>query len=70
MYSIDPYQKLQLITPQISINGNIIANSGFQRQFATTTNSDGEPALSASVLTAIGTIQSAGQIVAMVSMPL
>lgn len=48
----------------------VMLMNSFQRQFATTVNANGDPALSASVLTAIGTIQSAGQIVAMVSMPL
>ncbi|WWC91437.1 uncharacterized protein L201_006383 [Kwoniella dendrophila CBS 6074] len=54
---------------QIGINGNIIANPGFVKQFATTTDSKGEPALSAPVLSAIGTIQSVGQIIGMTSVP-
>ncbi|KAK8846508.1 hypothetical protein IAR55_005594 [Kwoniella newhampshirensis] len=54
---------------QIGINGNIIANPGFTKQFATTTDSKGEPALSASVLSAIGTIQSVGQIIGMTTLP-
>ncbi|WWD00964.1 hypothetical protein V866_007902 [Kwoniella sp. B9012] len=54
---------------QIGINGNIIANPGFVKQFATVTDSKGEPALSAPVLSAIGTIQSVGQIVGMTSVP-
>ncbi|RSH89648.1 hypothetical protein EHS25_002199 [Saitozyma podzolica] len=41
---------------QIGMNGNLIANSGFIAQFATTTDSTGAPILAASVLTAIGTI--------------
>ncbi|WVR08375.1 hypothetical protein IAU60_005430 [Kwoniella sp. DSM 27419] len=52
---------------QIGINGNIIANPGFVKQFATTVDSKGEPALSAPVLSAIGTIQSVGQIIGMTS---
>ncbi|KAK1925258.1 sugar transporter [Papiliotrema laurentii] len=54
---------------QIGINGNIIANPGFVAQFATETNAQGERILSASVLSAIGTIQSVGQIIGMVSLP-
>ncbi|WRT68173.1 uncharacterized protein IL334_005148 [Kwoniella shivajii] len=54
---------------QIGINGNIIANPGFVKQFATTVDSTGEPALSAPVLSAIGTIQSVGQIIGMTSLP-
>ncbi|UOH83758.1 hypothetical protein LQV05_006495 [Cryptococcus neoformans] len=55
---------------QIGMNGNIIANQGFINQFATTVdNKTGEPILSASVLTAIGTIQSVGQIVGMTTLP-
>lgn len=55
----------------VGMNGNIIANQGFINQFATTVdNKTGEPILSASVLTAIGTIQSVGQIVGMTTLPL
>ncbi|WVF65283.1 hypothetical protein IAT40_000006 [Kwoniella sp. CBS 6097] len=54
---------------QIGINGNIIANPGFVKQFATTTDAKGAPALSAPVLSAIGTIQSVGQIIGMTSLP-
>ncbi|KIR70588.1 sugar transporter [Cryptococcus deuterogattii CA1014] len=47
---------------QIGMNGNIIANQGFINQFATTVdNKTGEPILSASVLTAIGTIHLAAR---------
>jgi hypothetical protein len=52
------------------MNGNLIANSGFIAQFATTTDSTGAPILAASVLTAIGTIQSVGQIIGMTTLPL
>ncbi|KAK6903354.1 hypothetical protein I203_106857 [Kwoniella mangroviensis CBS 8507] len=54
---------------QIGINGNIIANPGFIKQFATVIDSNGDPALSAPVLSAIGTIQSVGQIIGMTSVP-
>lgn len=54
----------------VGINGNIIANPGFQQQFATETNAAGERILSASVLSAIGTIQSVGQIIGMTTLPL
>lgn len=50
--------------------GNIIANPGFVEQFATTTNAKGERILSAPVLSAIGTIQSVGQIIGMTTLPL
>lgn len=53
----------------VGINGNIIANPGFVEQFATTTNAAGERILSAPVLSAIGTIQSVGQIIGMTSLP-
>jgi hypothetical protein len=55
---------------QVGINGNIIANPGFVRQFGTELNADGELILSASVLSAIGTIQSVGQIIGMTTLPL
>ena len=38
-------------------------------QFATTTNAKGEAILSAPVLSAIGTIQSVGQIIGMTTLP-
>lgn len=47
----------------------MIANDGFIKQFATTTDSDGNPILAASVLTAIGSIQSVGQIIGMCTLP-
>jgi len=59
-----------LLTAQVGINGNIIANPGFVRQFGTELNADGELILSASVLSAIGTIQSVGQIIGMTTLPL
>lgn len=52
------------------INGNIIANPGFVAQFGTETNAAGNLILSASVLSAIGTIQSVGQIIGMTTLPL
>lgn len=59
-----------MLTASVGINGNIIANPGFVQQFATETNAEGERILSASVLSAIGTIQSVGQIIGMTSLPL
>lgn len=58
------------LTNLVGINGNIIANPGFVRQFGTELNADGELILSASVLSAIGTIQSVGQIIGMTTLPL
>jgi hypothetical protein len=54
----------------VGINGNIIANPGFVRQFGTELNAAGDLILSASVLSAIGTIQSVGQIIGMTTLPL
>jgi hypothetical protein len=59
-----------MLTCQVGINGNIIANAGFVRQFGTEFNADGELILSASVLSAIGTIGSVGQIIGMTTLPL
>ncbi|KAL2813348.1 major facilitator superfamily domain-containing protein [Aspergillus cavernicola] len=53
---------------QIGINGNIIANPGFVKQFATQVNDAGEPALSASILSAWSAIMSVGQIIGMTSL--
>ncbi|CEN60929.1 hypothetical protein ASPCAL07600 [Aspergillus calidoustus] len=53
---------------QIGINGNIIANPGFVKQFATKTNEAGEPYLAASVLSAWSAIMSVGQIIGMTSL--
>lgn len=47
-----------------------LTTQGFVAQFATTTNAAGERILSAPVLSAIGTIQSVGQIIGMTSLPL
>ena len=55
---------------EVGINGNIIANAGFVHQFGTELNAKGELILSASVLSAIGTIQSVGQIIGMTTLPL
>lgn len=73
----DGYQSMYLIrckhimlTTVVGINGNIIANPGFVRQFGTELNADGKLILSASVLSAIGTIQSVGQIIGMTTLPL
>jgi hypothetical protein len=50
------------------INGGIIANAGFVRQFATETGANGAPALSSPILSGWGSILSVGQIVGMVSL--
>ncbi|KAI9147043.1 MFS transporter fmqE [Paramyrothecium foliicola] len=54
---------------QIGINGNIIANPGFVKEFATQVNSDGEPVLASSILSAWGSIMSVGQIIGMTTLP-
>ncbi|KAL2811391.1 general substrate transporter [Aspergillus granulosus] len=53
---------------QIGINGNIIANPGFVKQFATKFNDAGEPYLAAPVLSAWSAIMSVGQIIGMTSL--
>ncbi|KFA68735.1 hypothetical protein S40285_08868, partial [Stachybotrys chlorohalonatus IBT 40285] len=52
-----------------SINGNIIANPGFVREFATEVNDDGEPVLASPILSAWGSIMSVGQIIGMTTLP-
>ncbi|SPO00282.1 probable MFS alpha-glucoside transporter [Cephalotrichum gorgonifer] len=54
---------------QIGINGNIIANPGFVRQFATKINAAGEPVLASPVLSAWSSIMSVGQIIGMTTLP-
>ncbi|OBR14265.1 MFS alpha-glucoside transporter [Colletotrichum higginsianum IMI 349063] len=54
---------------QIGINGNIIANPGFVRQFATETTAAGEPNLAAPILSGWSSIMSVGQIVGMTTVP-
>ncbi|KAG7108624.1 MFS transporter fmqE like protein [Verticillium longisporum] len=54
---------------QIGMNGNIVANPGFVRQFATETNNAGEPFLASPILSAWGSIMSVGQIIGMTSLP-
>lgn len=49
----------------VSINGNIIANPGFVKQFATAINSDGELYLTSPILAGWSSIQSVGQIIGM-----
>ena len=56
---------------QIALNGGIIAQAGFIKQFATTVTKAGKPALSAKELVAIGgTPVSVGQIIGMTLTPL
>jgi MFS family permease len=50
------------------MNGNIIANPGFVKQFATKVNAAGTPYLEAPVLSAWSAIQSVGQIIGMISL--
>jgi MFS family permease len=49
----------------VSINGNIIANPGFVKQFATATDSDGKLYLTSPILAGWSSIQSVGQIIGM-----
>ncbi|KAH6971379.1 general substrate transporter [Ilyonectria sp. MPI-CAGE-AT-0026] len=51
---------------QIGINGNIIANPGFVRQFATKFDAQGEPYLTSPILAGWSSIQSVGQIIGMI----
>lgn len=51
------------------MNGNVIANPGFVRQFATETDAAGSPVLASSVLSGWGSIMSVGQIIGMTSLP-
>ncbi|EEU48068.1 uncharacterized protein NECHADRAFT_31847 [Fusarium vanettenii 77-13-4] len=53
---------------QIGIMGNIIANSGFVKQFGTGTNENGDKYLVSSVLSAWNAIGAVGQIIGMVSL--
>ena len=55
---------------KIGMNGNIIANTGFIRQFATETDADGNPVLAAGVLATWGPIMSVGQFIGMTTLPL
>ncbi|KAH6711365.1 putative transporter [Leptodontidium sp. 2 PMI_412] len=53
---------------QIGINASIIANKGFVRQFATSKNANGSPALDAPVLSGWASIMSVGQIIGMIGL--
>ncbi|KAL4985141.1 hypothetical protein BDW68DRAFT_179988 [Aspergillus falconensis] len=53
---------------QVNMHGNIIANPGFVKQFATKVNAAGTPFLEAPVLSAWSAIQSVGQIIGMASL--
>ncbi|KAI9148987.1 alfa-L-rhamnosidase [Paramyrothecium foliicola] len=54
---------------QIGINGNIVANPGFVRQFATVEDADGNPFLASPILAGWSSIMSVGQIVGMTTLP-
>ncbi|KAF4464685.1 sugar transporter [Fusarium albosuccineum] len=54
---------------QIGINGNVIANPGFVRQFSTKMNDAGDPVLAAPILSAWSSIMSVGQIIGMTTLP-
>ncbi|KAJ5890614.1 putative maltose permease (MalP) [Penicillium subrubescens] len=54
---------------QIGMNGNIIANQGFVKQFATDVNAKSTPYLGAPVLAGWSSIMSVGQIIGMVTIP-
>ncbi|KAF5241036.1 hypothetical protein FANTH_9253 [Fusarium anthophilum] len=54
---------------QIGINGNIIANPGFIRQFATKVDADGNPTFASPILSAWSAIMSVGQIIGMSTLP-
>lgn len=51
------------------MNGNVIANPGFVRQFSTAINDEGEPVLASPVLSAWSSIMSVGQIIGMTTLP-
>ena len=51
------------------MNGNIIANQGFVKQFATDVNAKSTPYLGAPVLAGWSSIMSVGQIIGMVTIP-
>ncbi|KAG8628291.1 hypothetical protein KVT40_004164 [Elsinoe batatas] len=54
---------------QIGINGGIIANTGFVREFATATNATGQPFLTSPIISAWSAIMSVGQIIGMTTLP-
>ncbi|KAF4458222.1 MFS alpha-glucoside transporter, partial [Fusarium albosuccineum] len=54
---------------QIGLIGNIIANSGFVKQFGTQITADGDVALASSVMSAWNAIGSVGQIIGMATLP-
>ncbi|KAH8172225.1 sugar transporter domain-containing protein [Sarocladium implicatum] len=54
---------------QIGINGNIIANPGFVKEFGTATTADGDPSLASPILSGWSAIMSVGQIIGMTTLP-
>ncbi|KAH8819236.1 sugar transporter [Xylogone sp. PMI_703] len=54
---------------QIGMNGNIIANPGFVKQFATRSNAAGDPVLASPILSGWSSIMSIGQIIGMTTIP-
>ncbi|GKT47982.1 MFS transporter fmqE [Colletotrichum spaethianum] len=54
---------------QIGINGNIIANPGFVKQFGSELTAAGEPNLAAPILSGWSSIMSVGQIIGMTTVP-
>ncbi|KAL7916798.1 sugar transporter [Trichoderma velutinum] len=54
---------------QIGMNGNIIANPGFVKQFATEHNAVGNPVLASPILSGWSSIMSIGQIIGMTTIP-
>lgn len=51
------------------MNGNILANPGFVKQFATQLNAAGDPVLASPIISAWGSIMSVGQIIGMTTLP-
>ncbi|KAF4555557.1 Sugar (and other) transporter-like protein 33 [Elsinoe fawcettii] len=54
---------------QIGINGSIIANTGFVREFATGIDANGQPFLTSPIISAWSAIMSVGQIIGMTTLP-
>ncbi|KAL4747009.1 hypothetical protein BDW72DRAFT_209932 [Aspergillus terricola var. indicus] len=54
---------------QIGMIGNVVANAGFITKFGTDTDSNGKPALAASVMSTWAALGSVGQIIGMTGLP-